>query len=371
MRSPEGDLLEHLGTELQGSAFSMEEEHSSFSRREPLFRTLTTPLGQVVVEVFPLHPRRRPAASQAVSGQTGPKPLLLEVALPLRSADTSVLTPIRRNLAINLAAALSLLATILLGAVGFRSYVRGRRLEEQIEIARQVQSRLLPKTSLKLPGVQISTEYKPSEQVGGDFYDVFANERGAIAFLIGDVAGKGIPAALLMGVIHGAVRTASWQAAALGHESESMKLNRLLCDHASENRFASMFWGVYEESRRTLRYVNAGHCPPFLIGERNGKLLTKRLDRGGPVLGLLPEALYESATVEVLPGDLLVMYSDGVVESNDAKGEEFGDDRLRSLLEGSFHETTANLREHLMRSLHSFVSTAMPQDDLTFAIIRL
>ncbi len=370
LRSPEGDLLAHRGSEFPGAAFSLEEEHAAFSRRQPLFRTINTPSGELVVEVFPLHPRRPPAASTAVSGQTGPRLLLLEVAVPLRDADASVLTPIRRNLAINLAAALSSLATILLGAIGFRSYVRGKRLEEQIEIARQVQSRLLPKTSLELPGVHISTEYKPSEQVGGDFYDAFSNERGALAFLIGDVAGKGIPAALLMGVIHGAVRTATWQGAALGHEIESMKLNRLLCEHASDNRFASMFWCVYEESRQTLRYVNAGHCPPFLIGERDGKLLTKRLERGGPVLGLLPEAPYESATIEVFPGDLLVMYSDGVVEATDAKGEEYGDDRLGSLLERAFHETPASLRQHLIASLDTFVSTTMPQDDLTFAIIR-
>jgi sigma-B regulation protein RsbU (phosphoserine phosphatase) len=272
---------------------------------------------------------------------------------------------------INLAAALSLLATVLLGGAGFRSYVRGRRLQEQIEIAQQVQSRLLPGTSLELPGLQIATEYKPSEQVGGDFYDAFSNSKDEIAFLIGDVSGKGIPAALLMGVIHGAVRTASWQIAALSHEAESIKLNRLLCDRASENRFASMFWCVYQQPRSTLRYVNAGHCPPFLIGKRDGKLLTSRLDRGGPVLGLLPDAAYEAATVDVSPGDLLVMYSDGVVEAIDAKGEEYGDERLKALLEDHFDQSPGYVREQLMRSLDSFVSTATAQDDLTFAIIRL
>lgn len=132
-----------------------------------------------------------------------------------------------------------------------------------------------------------------------------------------------------------------------------------------------MFWCVYQESRRTLRYVNAGHCPPFLIGKRDGKLITSRLDRGGPVLGLLPDAPNEAATVEVFPGDLLVMYSDGVVEANDAKGEEFGDERLKALLEHQFHESPAHVRENLMRSLDAFVSTATAQDDLTFAIIRL
>jgi len=151
-----------VGSTFPRSVFTMEEEHSAFSRREQLFRTVSTASGELVVEVFPLHPGRRPAASPSVSGPTSPRPLLLEVAVPVRGAGTAVLTPVGRKLVINLAAALSLLATVLLTAVGFRSYVRGRRLEEQIELARQVQSRLLPRTSLELPGAQISTEYKPS-----------------------------------------------------------------------------------------------------------------------------------------------------------------------------------------------------------------
>jgi sigma-B regulation protein RsbU (phosphoserine phosphatase) len=269
-----------------------------------------------------------------------------------------------------LAAALSLLATALLAAAGLRSYVRGRRLEEQIEIARQVQSRLLPNPTLQLPGFQISTEYKPSEQVGGDFYDVFPSETNGFAVLIGDVSGKGIPAALLMGVIHGAVRTALWQSAVAGHEQESRRLNRLLCEHASGNQFASMFWCVYNQPLRSLRYVNAGHCPPFLISKRDGKLVTTRLDKGGPVLGLFPHAPYEAATVEVSSDDLLMMYSDGLVEATNRRGEEYGDDRLAELLHRYADETPAQLRESVKTSLASFASASEAQDDLTFAIIR-
>jgi len=296
--------------------------------------------------------------------------MLLEIALPLKDADAPSLEPIRRNLTINLAAALALLATVLLAGVGLRSYVRGRRLEEQIEIARQVQARLLPKPALQLPGVQIATEYKPSEQVGGDFYDVFPAGEHGLAVLIGDVSGKGIPAALLMGVIHGAVRTAVWQSSAAAHEAESRKLNRLLCDQASGNRFASMFWCVYDEAHGTLRYVNAGHCRPFLITRRDGQVQLQRLDKGGPVLGLLPDVAYEAATVEVAAGDLLVMYSDGVVEATDASNEEFGDARLAALLHSHADETPAQLRQSVLNSLASFVSAANPQDDLTFAIVK-
>jgi hypothetical protein len=126
--------------------------------------------------------RNRLAASPFVSGPTSPRPLLLELAMPLRDADPAVLTPIRRNLVINLAAALSLIATVLIAALGLRSYVRGRRLEEQMEIAERVQSRVLPGTSLDLPGLQIAMEYKASEQIGGDSYDAFSNSKTRLPF---------------------------------------------------------------------------------------------------------------------------------------------------------------------------------------------
>ena len=370
LRNSEGVLLDHMGSSLPASPFSLEEVHNAFMRREPLYRTLSTPGGELVAEVFPLRASRRPDVAPSGPPATDPRPLMLEIALPLSDADAAVLQPIRRNLAINLTAALSLLATVLLAGTGLRSYARGRRLEEQIEIARQVQSRLLPDSNMQLPGVQISTEYKPSDVVGGDFYDVFANEATGIAALIGDVSGKGIPAALLMGVIHGAVRTAGWQSAARTHEEESERLNRLLCDHASGDRFASMFWCVYDEPVHSLRYVNAGHCPPLLVREREGKRLTMRLDKGGPVLGLLPDASYEATTLDIAPGDLLVMYSDGLVEATNTAGDEFGEERLTSLLQDHSEEKPHQLRESLMNAWASFTSASGDRDDLTFAIVK-
>ena len=154
------------------------------------------------------------------------------------------------------------------------------------------------------------------------------------------------------------------------HEEESQKLNRLLCDRASGNTFASMFWCVYDEPLQSLRYVNAGHCPPVLIGQRNGKLVTTRLDKGGPVLGLLPYAHYEAATVAISDGDLLVMYSDGLVEAANDAEEEYGDARLLTLLQTHLEQTPAQLRESILGSLAAFASVDVVQDDLTFAIVR-
>ena len=370
LRATEGELLQHLGASFPASAFTLEEIHDSLAKRESLYRTVSSAGVDLVVEVFPMRGMRRPDAATQGQPRAGSGPMLLEIALPLKDADAAVLKPLRRNLTINLAAAISLLATVLLAGVGLRSYARGQRLEEQVEIARQVQSRLLPHATVKMPGIEIATEYKPAEVVGGDFYDVFANDAERTSVVIGDVSGKGIPSALLMGVIHGAVRTAQWQSAATSHEEESQKLNRLLCDRASGNTFASMFWCVYDEPLQSLRYVNAGHCPPVLIGQRNGKLVTTRLDKGGPVLGLLPYAHYEAATVAISDGDLLVMYSDGLVEAANDAEEEYGDARLLTLLQTHLEQTPAQLRESILGSLAAFASVDVVQDDLTFAIVR-
>lgn len=377
LRDSDGVLLDYVGRNLVPSPFSSEQEHQAFSRREPLFQTMTTPAGEFLTEVFAIHsPRRLPAGEGAVpvaplgGNPPGPRFLTLEVSLPLKSADSSVLEPIRRNLAINLAAALSLLATVILAGFGLRSYVKGRTLEEQVEIARQVQSKLLPDPLVQLAGVEISTVYQPSEEVGGDFYDVFANAANGFAAVIGDVSGKGLPAALLMGVIHGAVRTADWQKTGTNHEEESRRLNRLLYERASGNRFASMFWCVYERHLRSLRYVNAGHCLPLLVSRSNGALTIHRLEEGGPVLGLLPEATYCSSTVTIAPGDLLVMYSDGLVEANNAEGEEYGEARLAGLLRSHFNKSTGEIRKVLMSSWKAFSPMSHVQDDLTLTIIR-
>ena len=137
--------------------------------------------------------------------------MVVEIAAPLVVRDASVIWPIRRNLAINCSGALALLATVVIASLGFRSYARGRRLELQLEIARQVQAELLPSSRAEAwDPVRLATVYRPAEQVSGDFYDVFRSGDGRIAVVIGDVSGKGVPAALVMGVIHGAVRSSAW-----------------------------------------------------------------------------------------------------------------------------------------------------------------
>jgi sigma-B regulation protein RsbU (phosphoserine phosphatase) len=299
--------------------------------------------------------------------------MMLEMAMPLSAVDHSIFWPIVWNLFINCSGALALLVTVAIAGLGFRSYARGKHLEEQLEIARQVQSELLPPLTEKYVGVRLATEYRPAEQVGGDFYDVFRLSDGGIALVMGDVSGKGVPAALLMGVIHGAVRSSFWSQSPSRHQSESQQLNRLLCERASGERYASMFWCYHDPIAHCLSYVNAGHCPPLLArknGHGGNKVEISRLDVGGPVLGVLQDARYEQARLDLSPGDLLVMYSDGLVEAENSRGEEYGEGRLRQLLATVTEKSADDIRRDILASLASFAGAGALRDDLTLVVAQ-
>ena len=171
---------------------------------------------------------------------------------------------------------------------------------------------------------------------------------------MGDVSGKGVPAALLMGVIHGAVRSSLWFESATRHESESQQLNRLLCERASGERYASMFWCYHNPAARSLSYVNAGHCPPLLARRNGSGVEISSLNVGGPVLGALPEGRYEQAKVEVSAGDILVMYSDGLVEAANSRGEEYGEGRLREVLATVNEKSADDICRAILNSLAAF-----------------
>lgn len=370
----DGGVLEHAGSPEQ-QVFSDEERHTHARNHEALFKTISTPMGDLVVEVFPIHapaaalPANVPPANPSPRGGP-PTPLMLEIAMPLSSVDPAIFWPIRRNLFINCAGALALLVTVVVAGLGFRSYAQGKHLEEQLEIARQVQSELLPPLNEKYLGVQLATEYTPAEQVGGDFYDIFRLKDEGTALVMGDVSGKGVPAALLMGVIHGAVRSSLWSASPAQHESESQLLNRLLCERASGERYASMFWCYHDPVARSLSYVNAGHCPPLLTRRNGSGVEISRLHVGGPVLGVLPEARYEQAKLQVSPGDVLVMYSDGLVEATNSRGDEYGEARLRELLGTLNGKGADDIRRAILASLAAFSSTTELRDDLTILVAQ-
>ena len=334
--------------------------------------------GEAVVEVFPFGAAAGLAALAAASlrarrapGGIGRPQLAVEVAARLEVRDPSVIWRVRRNLLLNSSGALALLAAAVAAGLGFRTYVRGRKLEEQLEIAREVQTELLPASTQTWDEVGLSTTYRPADQVSGDFYDGFRAADGRIALVMGDVSGKGVPAALVMGVIHGAVRSSTWVGSATDHERESARLNELLCEKSSGARFASMFWCYFDPPTRQLHYVNAGHCPALLAGERGSGIEVTRLASTGTVLGLIPGASYGQASCDVRPGDVLVLYSDGLVEAANAADEEYGEDRLCEALAATGDGRPEHVRDRILASVSAFVGTTPPRDDLTLVVAKL
>ena len=188
--------------------------------------------------------------------------------------------------------------------------------------------------------------------------------------VIGDVSGKGVPVVLVMGVIHGSLRSSAWSQSTSAHELESARLNLLLCEKGSFSRYSSMFWCYDEPEARRLHYVNAGHYPPLLVGERDDRVLITRLDAGGPVLGLLPAARYEQASCDVRPGDVLVLYSDGLTEAINPAGEEYGESRLRGFLATVDGRSADEIRDAILASAKGFLGAGPPRDDLTLVVAK-
>jgi len=376
VRSPDGAVLARRG-DGGGRTFTAEEQSAHFRDHQPLYKVVPSAAGEIVVEVLPLRgtglaapARTTPSPPGSIPGR-GPRSVLaVEIAAPLVIRDASMLGPIRQDLAISCSGALALLATVVVAAAGFRSYERRRRLEAQLEIAREVQTALLPSRTDDVEPVRLAAVYWPAEEVSGDFYDAFRAPGGRVALVVGDVAGKGVPAALVTGVIHGAVRSAAWTESRVQHERESERLNRLLGERAAGGRYASMFWAYYDPSTSTLHYVNAGHLPPMLLGGGDRVTGLSALDTGGPVLGVLGDARYQQGCCEVRSGDTLVLYSDGLVEAASPTGEEYGEARLRALLEARRDAGPEEIKDAILTSVGAFLAAATPRDDLTLLVAR-
>jgi sigma-B regulation protein RsbU (phosphoserine phosphatase) len=253
----------------------------------------------------------------------------------------------------------------------FPNYVNGKRLEQQTELARRVQMDLLPPSNLEIAGVDIAAQCVPAWQVGGDFYDVFSAPDGRVAIAVGDVSGKGLPASMVVGLLLGAVRASNWMAGKEEHESSTARLSELIRSRTAIERFVSLFWCYYEPDRRTLRYVNAGHLPPMLIGQdERGNPVVRRLEEGGPVLGVLVGARYEQGEADVRPGEVLVMYSDGVVEAANAAGAQFEEEGLLRVVLQHLQKPCTEIRDEVLRAVHEFMGEERAQDDITLVVAR-
>jgi sigma-B regulation protein RsbU (phosphoserine phosphatase) len=243
------------------------------------------------------------------------------------------------------------------------------RLNRELEIAREVQQRFFPQRQPAIEGLDYAGFCLPAQSVGGDFYDFRPLEDGRLAVAVGDVAGKGAPAALLMASLQASLRAQAAGGGTTGLDTMINRLNSLICEITPASRFSTLFYAQYDPGSRELRYVNAGHNPPFLI-RREGAV---RLVPCGLAIGLSRTAAYVERSVMLCPGDLLAAFTDGVTEAMNEEREDFGEERLEAVLDGCRlrGETAEEVVQAVRRSVEEHVRSAPQHDDLTLVVMRL
>jgi sigma-B regulation protein RsbU (phosphoserine phosphatase) len=244
-----------------------------------------------------------------------------------------------------------------------------QRLENEIFIAREVQTQLFPRVIPKVKGVEIRAICKAARSVSGDYYDFIQISPTQLAIAIADISGKGISAALLMASLQAALRS---QLLTAGSETTSTaelvsRLNRHLVRNTGDDRFATFFIAVYDCDTRTLRYTNAGHLPSFLIARDSAVHLSK----GGMVLGVMEDCCYDEEMVHVPDDSILVAYSDGLVEPENVYGEEFGIKRLQQAAVYVQASPPQQVAEALMNAAEEWAGTPEQADDMTVIVARL
>jgi sigma-B regulation protein RsbU (phosphoserine phosphatase) len=249
------------------------------------------------------------------------------------------------------------------GARLHRVALEKERQDRELQIAQEIQRSLFPRSTPTLEGLELAAESHPCHQVGGDYYDFIPLDGGCMGLVIADVSGKGTPASILMASVHASLRaTAGTASPAVLLE----RLNRFLCASTQESKYVTLFYGEVDPASRSLRFVNAGHIPPYLV--RRG-CEVERLRAGGPVLGLLEEAGFEEGEVILGEGDLLAVVTDGVTEALSPGEEEFGDARACSSLCDARGGAAAVLRG-LLDAVEEWTARASFDDDLTALIVR-
>jgi serine phosphatase RsbU (regulator of sigma subunit) len=238
-------------------------------------------------------------------------------------------------------------------------------LLHEINLAAEVQQSILPRSIPRIPGFDIAAKMYPAKIVAGDYYGFLDIGEGSVALVIADVAGKGVAAGLLMPSIEVALRL---DAQRLRNVSDLLyAFNQVVHQITRGRRFISMFCGKLCMTDGSLQYSNAGHNPPLLIRDEGNPMT---LDCGGPVLGVLPEAQYLSDTIVLRPGDILALYTDGLVEAENQNGEEYAKERLAEAIEFHRQASASELLDMVRQSVASFCGTSNQFDDITLIIVK-
>ena len=240
----------------------------------------------------------------------------------------------------------------------------------ELERAREVQERLFPQACPPVAGLDYAGACRPALGVGGDYYDFIRLSGTEVGIAIGDVSGKGIPAALLMATLRAYLH--GQRLCSMTDLADVMvNLNRLVYESSAANRYATFFYGRYDAPMRRLEYVNAGHNPPLIFRTRRDRHDILRLETGGPVIGLMPDCSYRQGGVTLEEGDVLVLFTDGITEAMNAEGEEWGEERLTQVIGANRALRARDLIDRITRTSDEFAGGAAQYDDMTLIIARV
>jgi sigma-B regulation protein RsbU (phosphoserine phosphatase) len=240
-----------------------------------------------------------------------------------------------------------------------------RIMKRELHQAADIQQRMLPTTAPNVPGADLAGFNAACRTVGGDYFDFFPYSEGRVALALGDVSGKGMPASLMAMELHARVQFLAEDPGDLG--ALMVRLNKATCAKCPSNRFITFFFSLFDAATGELRYANAGHNPPILI-RANGDAVM--VEGGGPVLGILSVASYSEARQHLEPGDMLVLYSDGVTEANNTNYDEYGEERFIEVLCRHRNEPAQTIVEAVNKSLAEFTAGAPQADDITLVVAK-
>jgi serine phosphatase RsbU (regulator of sigma subunit) len=251
----------------------------------------------------------------------------------------------------------------------------GRVVEQEkvlrdVALAAEVQKRLLPRQSLETLVASLTGLNLPARSVGGDYFDFLELDGDRTGIALADVAGKGIAAALIMSVVQASLRVIAAERD-LTLPQLAAKMNYFLYRSTGPSSYATFFYAQLDQRNRQLRYVNAGHNAPYLLRSGAASMAVEELSTGGTIIGMFPQALYEEGTIDMRPGDVLIVFTDGVTEALNPSDEEFGEDRLKDLFRQVFHLPVEEMSARISQELKSWIQDAAQYDDLTFLLMKM
>ena len=248
----------------------------------------------------------------------------------------------------------------------FLEALEKKKMEDELEIARDIQKNLLPHSVPQFNNFEISAMNVSSRQVGGDYYDLIQLDEDNLCVAIADVSGKGVPAALLMANLQAFLKTICRHGMSL--DEATGLINDLVSENTSDGKFITFFWGVLDDNEKKITYVNAGHNPPLLI--RNGEII--KLNIGGIILGVMKTMTpYEYREVPLMKDDVIIMFTDGVSEAMNKKGEEFSDERLEESALKFSRLSSSEILHEIRQKVLDFTAGAVQSDDITLLVIKV